>query len=58
MESISTNIYAQLLKKTSCFSFCSLALDGSKNICDVEQLAVWMKTLIDIGIDIFKKFLN
>ena len=43
VESISTNIHAQLLENISCFSFCSLALDGSKDICDVEQLAVWIR---------------
>ena len=43
VESISTNIHAQLLENISCFSFRSLALDGSKDICDVEQLAVWIR---------------
>ena len=43
MESISTNTDAQLLENISCFSLCSLELDGSKDIYDVEQLAVWIR---------------
>ena len=31
------------IRKYKLFSFCILALDGSNDICDVEQLAVWIR---------------
>ncbi|KAI6655961.1 General transcription factor II-I repeat domain-containing protein 2-like [Oopsacas minuta] len=57
VESISKNIHTQLLEKTSCFSFCSLALDGSKDICDVEQLAIWIRG-VDENFNITEELLS
>ena len=57
VESISTNIHAQLLEYISCFSFCSLALDGSKDISDVEKLAVWIRG-VDENFNITEELLS
>ncbi|KAI6648306.1 General transcription factor II-I repeat domain-containing protein 2-like [Oopsacas minuta] len=57
VESISKNIHTQLLEKTNCFSFCSLALDGSKDICYVGQLAIWIRG-VDENFNITEELLS
>ncbi|KAI6661857.1 General transcription factor II-I repeat domain-containing protein 2-like [Oopsacas minuta] len=44
-------------KKQLIQQFCSLALDGSKDICDVEQLAIWIRG-VDENFNITEELLS
>ena len=43
VESISNDINGQLLERAQDFTFFSIAIDGTKDISDMEQLVIWIK---------------